>query len=128
MDRMSRTTIRGSATFVATPDTTVKVKVVPRAFVMAYTPTMMMARRAAIEEWGMPEDTRLDEFIDAVLDKFFEDRGIKLGGYIVMSRRIDPNAVHQARVAAVGAKKTLGQWLEEAIAEKIEREKGQDTQ
>ena len=39
------------------------------------------------------------------------------------SIRIDPEAVHQARVAAVTQKKTLGQWLEEAIAEKIEREK-----
>jgi len=36
--------------------------------------------------------------------------------------RIDPNAVHQARIAAVTQKKTLGQWLEEAIVEKIERE------
>jgi len=36
--------------------------------------------------------------------------------------RIDPNAVHQARVAAITQKKTLGRWLEEAIAEKIERE------
>jgi len=41
--------------------------------------------------------------------------------------RIDPDAVHQAKVAAVCVKKTLGQWLEEAIAEKIERERGQDT-
>ncbi len=37
--------------------------------------------------------------------------------------RMDPNAIHQARVAAVTQKKFLGQWLEEAIAEKIEREK-----
>jgi len=36
--------------------------------------------------------------------------------------RIDPNAVHQARIAAVTQKKFLGQWLEEAIAEKIKRE------
>ena len=38
------------------------------------------------------------------------------------SIRIDPEAVHQARVAAITQKKTLGQWLEEAIVEKIERE------
>jgi len=31
--------------------------------------------------------------------------------------------LHQARVAAVTQKKTLGQWLEEAIVDKIEREK-----
>jgi predicted HicB family RNase H-like nuclease len=41
-----------------------------------------------------------------------------------ISIRIDPEALHQARVAAVGSRKTLGQWLEEAIAEKIERENG----
>jgi len=35
---------------------------------------------------------------------------------------MDPNAIHQARVAAVTQKKFLGQWLEEAIVEKIERE------
>jgi len=37
--------------------------------------------------------------------------------------RIDPEAMHQARIAAVTDRKTLGQWLEEAIAEKIERDK-----
>ncbi len=38
------------------------------------------------------------------------------------SIRIDLDILHQARVAAVIQKKTLGQWLEEAIMEKIERE------
>jgi len=38
------------------------------------------------------------------------------------SIRMDPEMLHQARVAAVTQKKTLGQWLEEAIVEKIERE------
>lgn len=37
--------------------------------------------------------------------------------------RIQREILHQARVAAVIQKKTLGQWLEEAIAEKIEKEK-----
>ena len=36
--------------------------------------------------------------------------------------RIRPSVLHQARVVAVTRKKTLGQWLEEAILEKIERE------
>lgn len=36
--------------------------------------------------------------------------------------RIKPDILHQARVAAVTARKTLGQWLEEAIQEKIGRE------
>ena len=39
------------------------------------------------------------------------------------SIRIDPNALQQARKAAVMQKKTLGQWLEEAILEKVGRER-----
>jgi predicted HicB family RNase H-like nuclease len=41
------------------------------------------------------------------------------------SIRISPDILHQARVAAVMQKKTLGQWLEEAITEKIDREQKQ---
>jgi len=37
--------------------------------------------------------------------------------------RIYPDILHQGRVAAVIQKKTLGRWLEEAILEKIERDK-----
>ncbi len=40
-----------------------------------------------------------------------------------VSIRIDPEILHRARVAAVSSKKTLGEWLEEAIREKIERAK-----
>jgi len=40
-----------------------------------------------------------------------------------VSIRLDRDVLHQARVAAVTQKKTMGQWLEEAIVEKIEREK-----
>jgi len=36
--------------------------------------------------------------------------------------RIRPTVLHQARVAAVTQKKSMGQWLEEAILEKIEKE------
>ena len=36
--------------------------------------------------------------------------------------RIHPDAYHQARVAAVTSQKSLGQWLEEAISEKLARE------
>ncbi|MBA7567865.1 hypothetical protein ES708_09583 [subsurface metagenome] len=36
--------------------------------------------------------------------------------------KIDPEALHKARVEALRSKKTLGEWLEEAIDEKIERE------
>jgi predicted HicB family RNase H-like nuclease len=38
------------------------------------------------------------------------------------SIRVDLDILHQARVAAVTQEKTLGEWLEEAIVEKIERE------
>ena len=42
------------------------------------------------------------------------------------SIRVDLDILHQARVAAVSQKKTLGQWLEEAIVEKIERDQKPD--
>ena len=38
------------------------------------------------------------------------------------SIRIDPEAIRQARIAALTDRKTLGEWLAEAIQEKIERE------
>ena len=37
------------------------------------------------------------------------------------SIRINPGALQQARDAAVMSKKTLGQWLEQAILEKTQR-------
>jgi len=40
--------------------------------------------------------------------------------------RIRPSVLHQARVAAVIQNKTLGQWLEEVIIEKIEKEQKQN--
>ena len=40
-----------------------------------------------------------------------------------VSIRIDPKVLHQAKVAAVTDKKKLGEWLEEAILEKIARGK-----
>ena len=38
--------------------------------------------------------------------------------------RMNPEAYHQAKIAAVTARMTIGRWLEEAIQEKLEREKG----
>jgi len=43
-----------------------------------------------------------------------------------ISLRIIPDAYLSARVEAVKARKTVGQWLEEAIREKIEREGGDE--
>ena len=36
--------------------------------------------------------------------------------------RMRPDVYHRARVAAVVAQKSLGQWIEEAIVEKVERD------
>jgi len=38
------------------------------------------------------------------------------------SIRINPDALRQAKHTAMNQEKTLGQWLEEAIIEKIQRE------
>ena len=38
------------------------------------------------------------------------------------SIRIDPEVLHQAKIEAVKTKKTLGEWLEEAIKEKISKD------
>ena len=35
---------------------------------------------------------------------------------------IDPEVLHKARVEALRSKKTLGEWLEDVIEEKIQRE------
>jgi predicted HicB family RNase H-like nuclease len=40
-----------------------------------------------------------------------------------LSIRMDREVLHKARIASVTQRKTLGQWLEEAIVEKIERER-----
>ena len=40
-----------------------------------------------------------------------------------ISLRTNLDAYYSARIEAVTARKTLGQWIEEAIREKIEREK-----
>jgi predicted HicB family RNase H-like nuclease len=36
--------------------------------------------------------------------------------------RMNEEAYHHARVASVSCKKSLGQWLEEAISEKLQRD------
>ena len=39
-----------------------------------------------------------------------------------MGIRLGRDLLHQARIAAVIRRKTLGKWLEEAIEEKVERQ------
>ena len=39
------------------------------------------------------------------------------------SVRMNPEALHKARIAAVTEKRTLADWLEQAINEKLERDK-----
>jgi len=36
--------------------------------------------------------------------------------------RLSEDAHHRARIAALASRKSLGQWLEEAIEEKLDRE------
>ena len=36
--------------------------------------------------------------------------------------KINPDVLHEARVEALRSRKTLGEWLEEAIQEKVARE------
>ena len=43
-----------------------------------------------------------------------------------ISIRLNPLAYQAARIEAVKARKTVGQWLEEAIQEKQERDKEAD--
>ena len=40
--------------------------------------------------------------------------------------RLKPSAQRRAKIAAVTAGKTMGEWIEEAIQEKIEREGAND--
>jgi hypothetical protein len=43
-----------------------------------------------------------------------------------VSIRVDPDIVHKAKIESVKSKVTLGEWLEEAIKEKIKRGKRND--
>lgn len=65
------------------------LKLVPKAFTITYTPIMMMARAAAVREWGWDPDTLFEDFIDTILYHAFRDRNILLQGYIVQEE--EPN-------------------------------------
>jgi len=41
-----------------------------------------------------------------------------------VSIRIDPEVLHKAKVGAVASRKTIGEWLEEAIQLKLDKERG----
>jgi len=47
----------------------------------------------------------------------------RTGRYPAISIRLNPDVYHKAKIAAVTRKLTMGKWLEEAINEKVEREK-----
>jgi len=47
----------------------------------------------------------------------------KTGRQPNISIRINPDIHHKAKIAAVTRKLTIGSWLEEAIKEKVERDK-----
>ena len=44
----------------------------------------------------------------------------------LIALRLRPSAHREAKIAAVIVGRTLGQWLEEAIAEKVSREGSKD--
>ena len=44
-------------------------------------------------------------------------------GRVSKTIRMDEDAYYRARVASVASRKSLGQWLEEAICEKLKRER-----
>lgn len=48
-----------------------------------YTPIMIIARQAAVEEWNWDPNMRFEDFVDTIFYHFFKDRGITLQGYIV---------------------------------------------
>ena len=47
----------------------------------------------------------------------------KGGGRPITSIRIDPEVFHQAKVEAVRKRQSIGEWLECAILEKVERDR-----
>ena len=62
--------------------------------------------------------------VDITIDMLYNVYMTQVESRKLTAVRIKPSAMHLARIGAVTAKQTLGQWLEEAIREKIEREKG----
>jgi len=40
--------------------------------------------------------------------------------------KINPDVLHEARVEALRSRKTLGEWLEDAIEEKVAREEREE--
>jgi hypothetical protein len=82
------------------PAKATRLAFVPKTLVVDYTPTMLIARDAAIREWHVPEDTRFDDFLDAILSQFFEDRGITLAGYIVRTKEAEDGRADRAKEPA----------------------------
>ncbi len=101
----------------ANPDIVTKVSFQPQTLITNFTPTMMIARRAAITEWGIPEDTRFDDFLDAVLSQFFEDRGITIAAYVV---KTSPAQAEIKAAVAVKGKAEVPTENEAEITEKME--------
>jgi hypothetical protein len=60
-----------------------QIKVVPRTFVMDYTPIMRMAQDASQKFFHWRVDMPFENFIDTCLYYFFKEHGVTLGGYIV---------------------------------------------
>lgn len=69
-----------------------RLNMIPRAFTCDYTPVMRAAQVAAQELWGWPE-MDFSDFLDTILFHFFDDRGIKIGGYYVVKEQSEKQGV-----------------------------------
>lgn len=74
-----------------------QIKLVPRTYVMDYSPIMRMAQDAAVQYFGWREDMPLVNFIDTVLYMFFKEKGITLLGYIVDESVLNKEEQHGHR-------------------------------
>lgn len=61
----------------------VRIRVVPREFVLQNSMIFFQAMEAAINLWGWPTDVTPEDFLETYLYKSFKQRGITLGGYAV---------------------------------------------
>lgn len=59
------------------------IRIQPTVLTIEFTPILKSAYEAAVNEWGYPQNTPIDDFIDDVMLLFFESYGITLAGYIV---------------------------------------------
>jgi hypothetical protein len=62
-----------------------------------YTPIMMLARTASVEEWNWDANMSMEDWLDTIIYHFFKDRGITIQGYVV-----DDKVAEQAKQEVAG--------------------------